>query len=301
MKKNILIIAYKYNDIFYSLNTEEYKNADKRTIILIKTKNVKNNKFPFLNKFDHIIELNYNNILTLSLEIIFRIHLKNIDTVILSNPVLLISQLLINKIQSPQIVLLEDGLMNYYNFIPSKSFKKKLMQKIFFISEQKILSLIHTTYLLDPSKAIFYFGKPQLLSLYRIDKINNNIIFINGKSLFVGQNLYDYGTLSIEEYNKLVNYFIQKYKIDYYIPHIYSSSNENIKCNKIDLNKYGVTLEMLSSEFKFNLYSFSSSVLYSTKLINPSIKTHLLKNEKISNPKLLSFLESYCDDIYSYN
>lgn len=300
-KKNILVIAYKYNDVFYSLNTEEYKKANKRILVLIKTKNVKKDKFPFLDKFNFVIELDYNNILILSLKIIMQLRFYNIDTVILSNPILLISQLLITKIKSSTIILLEDGLMNYCDFKPSNSLKKRIMQRVFFISEKKILDSISTTYLLNPSKAVFYFGECKLLSLLRVKKINYNIDFIKGKNIFVGQNLYDYGMLSLEEYINTVNYLIKKYNIDYYIPHIYSSNKENIQCDIIDLNRYGLTLEMLSSEIKFNLYSFGSSVLYSTKFINPHIKTYLFKNEKVLNSKSILFLESCCDNVYNCN
>lgn len=93
---------------------------------------------------------------------------------------------------------------------------------------------------------------------------------LNGKRIFVGQPLYNTNNCSMELYSQAVNYFIKKYKIDYYLPHFYSSPFESINCKILDLGGNAITLETLAALEHFSLVSFSSSLLFTTRMINPN-------------------------------
>lgn len=164
---------------------------------------------------------------------------------------------------------MEDGLMNYRNDLIDKSIVKKSVQLLLGINLKKIYSLIHRTYLLKPDSARYYFGQlrpirvpKRLIATLGID------LDLTGKSIFVGQNLYQFGYLSKEEYCDLVNRVIADYGIDYYLPHAFSES-EHINCRYLNLADLNVTLEMLAVSQNFTVYSFASSVLFTSKLLNP--------------------------------
>ena len=94
----------------------------------------------------------------------------------------------------------------------------------------------------------------------------------------------------------MVNNIIKKFNIDYYLPHRVASKDENISCPILDLTNSKVTLEVYASYFEFELYGFSSSVLYSTKCINPNIKTYVIDNSFVDK-KAQEFINHYVDSV----
>ena len=120
--------------------------------------------------------------------------------------------------------------------------------------------------------------------------------FLNHKKIFVGQPLYSYNYISIDDYIKLTNEIIKKCEIDYYLPHAFASDEENIDCPKLSLSDHNLTLEALASKLNLHLFSFGSTVLYSCKSINPNTISVLVKT---ANPNTLNyevkFIESFCD------
>lgn len=291
----VIVIAFKFNDVFYALNTQECIEAQHKTLIIMTTPNAGVKDFPCKEKFDRIIEIKYDTIFLSLLRIIMRFDLQA-DVVIVSNPVLLVIQILVKKISPHYVVLLEDGLMNYYKFSPSDSIIKKWMQRVLFISDVKTFALIAKTYLLKPDDAVFYFGEKKTLTWNRVDISLDTTDFLH-KKIFVGQNIYAFGKINIEEYNRLVNSIIEQWDIDYYIPHLYASSEENIVCKKIDLNLYQVTLEMIASKCSFTIFSLGSSVLYTTKCINPSVRSVLVKKNNLVTQGHMEIIERMSDEI----
>jgi hypothetical protein len=295
---SILVIAFKFNDIFYSISTPEFKDSSNK-ILLIFYYGRDSKCFPCQDKFNYIYAFKYKKkrvALLMTLIKLYSIKKKlTSDILVLSNPILFVNQYIAKISKCKKILLLEDGLMNYYNFIPSNSSFKKVLQKSFSISNESIFNRITCTYLLKPQNAIFYFGEKVALHL------DSNLLEIDfnkirGKSIFVGQNLYVLDIINIQDYNRLVNYIVDKLNIDFYIPHLFASDKECIKCKKINLLQYSVTLEILAYKYSFKVYSINSSVLYTIKCINNNIETYMIKISPFQQNQF-PFLEANCNKI----
>ncbi|CCZ10910.1 predicted protein [Odoribacter sp. CAG:788] len=304
-QNSIAVIAFKFNDIFYSLATEELNNSGFKILILLLTENMSSGSFPCQNKFDKVIKIYYRkNFLFFFfawLQVLWKLKKHRVEKVLLSNPILVINQLIISKLKANKIIFLEDGLMNYFPFSPPRYKVKTFVQKIFCLEDDEIFNRIEYTYLLKPDEAVFYKGTPRKLHLNEfIDEQSHRSLRgqLKDKAVFAGQPLYNIGIFSIEEYNEAVNKLIQKYNIDYYIPHPFSSEKEKIDCPYLDLNKEKVTLEVLAYDCNFTVYSFGSSISYTTKLINPCIKSILFKPRQWSN-RVLDMITRHCDQVIS--
>ena len=83
----------------------------------------------------------------------------------------------------------------------------------------------------------------------------------------------------------IVNNCISQYAIDYYLSHTMSSKKENVVCQHIDMSSLQLTLEVLSSIYNMKIYSFSSSVLFTTKLINHKTETFAVTHPKVDTIK----------------
>lgn len=304
--KRCLVIAYKFNDIFYSVNTPEFINSEFRFLLIVDDEIFTPNKIPFENQFnDKLIISNINSSIGLVFAIFkITVYFKNFaffDFVFTSNPRLLITQFIVNKL-ALNIILIEDGVMNYKSIIYVKyKYLKLLIQTLLGLDEHLISEKIISTYLLLPHKAVYYFSTVKLLDL-KILSFDNSVLLsiLEGKRIFVGGCYYLYDHISLTEYSELVNTICKRYGIDYYIPHRYSVANENINCNILDLNNYNLSIEMFASKINnLYIYSLGSSVLFSVKVINPNIYCMLVNAECYSSElkEGNTFLEFYCDKV----
>lgn len=286
--KKLLVVARKFNDILYAVSTREWQWCDRR-ILLIIAQNIDSKSYPFQYLFDEVIILNIESpSLKEQARLIYRLFRKKdriaCDYLLTSNVILLSHRYIIRVSGCKEVGLLEDGLMNYRNDLIDKSVVKTFCQRVLGVDAQKIHSLIHRTYLLKPESAFYYWGERLPLKIPG-DLITANKIELdlNGKSIFVGQCLYLWGHLSKEEYCDLVNQIVVDYGIDYYIPHAYSEAESSINCRFLNLADYNVTLEMLAVSQNFTVYSFASSVLFTTKLLNSKIESIMISESKIKS------------------
>lgn len=300
----MLVVARKYNDIFYAISTEEWDECSKHYLLMI-TDRLDQNSYPMQQMFDKIFSIHTSLSILGIVKLIFSLRklLRNLDfnVVTISNIVIVANLFILNNRKVKKIVMLEDGLMNYDNFTPSKSKLKHLFVSLLSINVNEIIQKIKYCYLLKPSNATYYYGKKKLLNIKSelfLNYLSVKDLELNEKSIFVGQPLYRTNNIMIDEYSKSVNNFIIKNNIDYYLPHTMSSNKENINCKKLDLLQIQSTLEILSSIYNLKLYSFSSSVLYTTKLINKNTKTYAVSHPLISSLEKKNIIYTYIDGHY---
>ena len=124
---------------------------------------------------------------------------------------------------------------------------------------------------------------------------------LEGKSIFVGQPLYLMNNMSVDEYSTIVNNCISQYAIVYYLSHTMSSKKENVVCQHIDMSSLQLTLEVLSSIYNMKIYSFSSSVLFTTKLINHKTETFAVTHPKVDTIKSDNMIYDYVNGFVSVN
>src|SRR5690554_4358982 len=132
---NFVLIAHKFNDAFYGVFSDEYNLADKRFLIIVEAGFVNENNFPFKGRFDEVFVISKyskNSVLRYLFQII---KIKQVvgtksSIVAFSNPILIINQVFARLLKADSIILLEDGVMNYRNYIPSKSYFKSILQTL---------------------------------------------------------------------------------------------------------------------------------------------------------------------------
>ena len=302
MMMNMLVVARKYNDIFYAMSTDEWKMCDKHYLLMIvNTQN--ESEYPMSKAFDKVYV--YKTNLGTFGYIKECISIKKISSTIdysivaMSNPAKLANYGVFSNRKIQNVVLLEDGLMNYYNFKPSFRLSKRIISLLLGLNMMKNQVKIKKTYLLHPDMAKFSYGDKVRLKLkaHNFEKYIKLDSSIDGKKIFVGQALYKITDMSLEEYSEVVNQIISDKNIDYYLPHRYVLVDERIKCPSLALSKYLATLEILAAFYTFEIYSFSSSVLYTTKLINPSVKSHLVSYKKAQWVKEESIIDKVVDEV----
>lgn len=297
---DVLVIAFKFNDIYYALSTEESKRAARKFLLIIETPQCGSSEFPLQDRFQEVRTIVYNKTYVGLLEAC--LHAKRvckgwqIDTVILSNPILVLNQFVYCLVGGKSLTWVEDGLMNYMFTSMPNSFFKKIAQFLLGVSDAGMFNTSSTTYLLQPEMASFYGGKRRQLNLSPLGIESQLTPMLSGKKIFYGQDFYPLFCTK-EEYLRLVNEAVDKFDIDYYIPHLFSSPNEDIHCAKLDLANYHVTLEMVAPCVDFDLFTFGSSVIYTTKLINPAIRTHLIHVPFFDISKI-ELIKRCCDNIY---
>ncbi len=308
MKKiqTILVVALKYNDILYALSTEEFEAAKEKKLLIIYANGKMPEKFPCQEFFTSVCYFPYIDNFKKMYVNLYRAYKCRAyfesDCVSFSNPVLLITKLIFKYSKAARAIWLEDGLMNYYSLQDIKArnnqYLKQIFQCVFRLPEIESIAKTSCTYLLQPDFAQSFMGekhrivlKPFVIERLSLDSLN----FIDGKKIFVGQPLYDTEKISIEEYNAKVNNIISRENIDYYVPHFLASSKEKINAPHIRLEAYNVTLEFIASKYTFEVYSISSTVLYSAKLLNPKIKSHVVNINGLASSRLI--IKKIADEI----
>lgn len=69
----------------------------------------------------------------------------------------------------------------------------------------------------------------------------------------------------------------------------------------IDMSSLQLTLEVLSSIYNMKIYSFSSSVLFTTKLINHKTETFAVTHPKVDTIKSDNMIYDYVNGFVSVN
>lgn len=306
INKTVLTIAFKFNDILYAINTEEWKKAEKHKLIIFYNDTVPGTQFPFQELFDEVIHFHYtHDVKSVARSILHIIKVKKqilADSLITSIPLLLIVRLIFSMSKAKEVIWMEDGLLNYdkpdskllqTGFIHAKT--KDTVQWLLGIDEKNVINNISSTYLLLPEEAIYFYGKKKRLTIEpgKYKKFD----FLKGKRLLIGQNIYPM-FCSFDKYIEVTNKVINDYQIDYYIPHLLADLREYemIKGNILNLSQKRVTLEMIASTYSFTIVSYGSSLLYTAKVINDRVKTIYLKQPYYD---LSSFpiIEKFADQI----
>lgn len=271
-----VVLAWKFNDIFYALSVSQCSKNERALFFVVKD-NSRKTPLPLQEEFDDVYSLNGEGVIKGLISVFKKTQGISAERLFLSNPILVINQWCRKRLNSGEVVMVEDGLMNYFSYTPSKSKIKKWLQLLLRVSNEKMYQQINETYLLLPEAAKYFFGTPRKLNInYRSVSFNKIEGQLEGKRVFVGMPLYKFYDITISEYNQIVNAAIKKHGIDYYLPHLFASEKEHIECTKIDLANYACTFEMLAKNIDFSVYSFGSSILYTTKLINNTVRSYFI-------------------------
>ncbi|WP_439238472.1 glycosyltransferase family 52 [Lonepinella sp. BR2919] len=301
-----VVIAHKYNDILYSVETEEFKEGDYNILLIFKLHGYNVEDYPFLDKFNQIFTFDYDkinikkNVLRFIIYLIKNRKFLRSNYVFISNPNLLYNKIFAKIIKPKGVILIEDGTLNYVSNKVDIPCLKRIFQYLCGIDNDILLDITKSTYLSLPDEATLYSGEkkkivlPQELSL----DLEDNIELLKGKKIFIGQNLYP-KYCSENEYYNLVKRILKEYNIEYYIPHAYEYYDNQldfVMTSKI--RKY--TLEYIAQFTSFELYSLSSSVLLTTKFINKDVSSTLFKVDFCA-PMYSEKLFSICDHIIDLN
>ena len=306
---NILVVAKKYNDIYYALSLPEWNMSKYKTLIII-TKKLSLSNYPMQDLFDevHCIQSRTGSIGIFQTLIDLKCLLPKLsyDTVVLSNISLVSNKYIVNNEKCKQAILIEDGYMNYYDFQEPKSIAKSSIMSLFGIRQSTVLSKIYKSYLLEPQMAKYFFGvrcKLKIASDVFCSRINT-MPDLQGRKLFIGQPLYHSYTgndITIEQYNEIINKIIKMFDIDYYVPHTMADDRESIECKLFDIGAYKCTFEVLASIYDLEIYAISSSVLYTTKVINPKCKSFIVQIPNVKRISPNSILFRYADEMLEIN
>lgn len=309
MKESILVIAFKFNDVLYAAETKEF-NASKHKVLIVCSKSVKPEDFPLINSFDEVLHFKFNQsskVFNTFEFLLFLIRFKKrmslfFKYLFISQPFMLINQIIIKYLKPTSIILIEDGLMNYENYVYPVPALKRILHKLIGIDNNYVLKKITKSYLLNPDLATFKFGKVKQLNLsgdkFKIDP--NLINKLKNKKFLFGINLYP-NLCGEDEYFEIVSTIMDKFDIDYYVPHTLENFNNQILTDKIFYIKdLGITFEYLATKCEFQIFSFGSSLLFTTKCVNPRNKSFLIKIKHFDVLSITTVLE-ICDEIYDYS
>lgn len=279
-KYQVLVIARKFNDIIYAVSCDEFQNASNKKLLIISQH--PSDCFPLTSMFDETMYVFSPNASWKSqirlLKDIYKISDKlKSDVILLSNIILFSHFNIVRASKCKNLIMLEDGYMNYRSDIFDNNWKKNLILNFMGFKKLYMKDKISITYLFSPENAKYYFGELRKLVLKSDYYKNYYGPNLNEKSIFVGQPLYHSNIDEVKEYNYIVNELIKYYNIEFYIPHFNASNNEKINCKQLNISKYGITLEALATYYNFKIYSFSSSLLFTTRIINPRIVSTMIE------------------------
>lgn len=288
----LTVVAWKYNDIYYAMSTPEFRNTSKheRLLIYFAKNKLKNTQFPGVEHFENVICLPWSDSQIKNLLYLPRIykscHLYRAKCLSLSNPYLTINMFLAKILHASEIIVLEDGLMNYYPKSPNSYPLKNLTMKILGVSYEEMIDRMSATYLWRPDLGATCWGEVRKLnagSSITPKNIDEDIISaLSDKAIFVDTPIYKgvNAVISKEEYQQLINRIINTYHIDYYLPHAFSDNDVTVNIPTLDIYSRQLTLEYLAMACNFKVYSLVSTLLVSTRFINPSIHTYFIDIDK---------------------
>lgn len=304
-------VAWKYNDIYYAISTPEFRNTSKsdRLLIYFAKNRLKGTLFPCVEYFDKVICLPWSDSQIKNLLYLPRIYklcrLCKSVCLSLSNPYLAINMLLAKILHVSEIIVLEDGVMNYYPEKPNSYPLKNISMRILGISYDGMIAKVSTTYLWRPDLGVGCLGKVKGLNTDSpIDpkNIGEGIMSqLNDKSIFVDTPIYK-GVNSLitkNEYQQLINKIVNDYKIDYYLPHAFSDQDVAVSIPTLDIYSQQLTLEYLAMTCNFKVYSLVSTLLVSTRFVNPSIYTCFIDIGKFDKD-LTQFIRNNASETVDY-
>jgi len=305
--KTSIVLAHKFNDIFYAVNTAEFNLARYHILIIFSSKNLSMNSFPLLDKFDRIIHIPYSLSIFKFSKNLFKIYralrkYKNC-VVFTTNIRLVMNQFIISLNNIEKVVLLEDGLMNYKKVVFVRHIKmKKILQFLLGINQTIVYDKVSSTYLNSPEEGVNYFGELKQINLLTFPKKAMLVADkINDTSILIGMPIYKYGCLSKREYYSIVSEIMIKFKIDQYLPHHFEDDLPvNFEFNMLEINDLSITFEMICGIIEnVSLYSFGSTLLFTSKKINNKIKCIFIENQDIYkfDSEGLDFLKRKCDEV----
>lgn len=301
----LLVIAKKFNDIYYAISLPEWGNSMHKSLLII-TNQLAQSNYPMQDLFDevHCVVTGNGSLGILRTLLNLKLLMPKIDfnTVILSNISLVSNKYIVSCKKCREAILIEDGYMNYYQFKEPNNLPKRLLMRLFDIKQTVVTSKIKKSFLLKPEIAEYYFGEKCQLKLAfdvfksKLDKMPQ----LQGKKIFIGQPLYHSYTgnsITIQQYNDLISRTIKQYGIDYYVPHTMADSREKVNCRILDIGNFKCTFEILASMCDMEFYSVSSSVLYSAKIVNPNCKCIMVQIPNVKKVPKNNIIYKYVDDV----
>lgn len=302
--KTLIVIARKYNDIFYAIATEEWSICNNKILLIIPNRAEKDS-FACVDLFNRVIILPPDKgVTTRNLLNYIRLLKKELigtygDFIMMSNPEMLFNRLIVKYTNSKSVIFLEDGLMNYYSYHAHSNFVKRSLSSLMKIDDDSYIPKILKTYLHNPSLAEYYFGDKVKLDLS--EKITipalNSIPNLNKKKIFIAQDVLNVDEKYNEKQELLFNTIIKYFNIDYYVPRTYDYKERIKGCEILNIGKSGYTLEILASKYDFEIYGFTTSLLFTTKIINPNVITHRIISDKTKQLKIPQILNDNVDYI----
>ena len=302
INQTMIVIARKYNDVFYAISTIEWKKTKKHILLIVPNRSSAES-FPCTDLFDKCIILPSDKNVSLInwCNYLFKLKnkLRNIsgDIIVMSNPEMLFNRIIFMYTCCREIIFIEDGLRNYYNYKASQNIIKKIIEKVYCVSDKNYYRKISTTYLTNPEKAKYYFGNRMPIELDINLPSDLNIPNLSGKRIFVAQDVLDVGEKKINEQQDFFNSLIKKLKIDYYLPRTYDYQEKIEGCQILNLNNKGVTLEFLASKFDIEIFGFTSTLLFSLKMINSKTISHRITSEKTAHLLIPQIIQDNIDYI----
>lgn len=280
MQKKIVVLAFKFNDIFYASSTDEFQGGTKKTLLILADK-IPRDKYPGLERFDDVYyyRVSVNRLAQIFLAMrIVKDHKRELwgAILIVSNPYIVLTQIIMIFGRVSEGVMIEDGVMNYYANGGGSS-KRKLIQynllKIF-----NFWKYFNFTYLIYPEKALTYIGEPRRLALNKEVESEGSLIlysFLKDKSILIGGGAIEF--LDNCDKERIVASLGKQLSLDYYIPH-HSDRVGACGLNVLDLNSEKLTLEMIYPYCSgLKVYSFGSSAAFNARGINEAIDVIYLR------------------------
>lgn len=298
--KIMIVLARKYNDIYYAISTKEWKNVKKHILLIMPNRSTAES-FPYKDLFDKCITLPPDKDVSLICSVDYLYNLKKSmqdikgDIIVMSNPEMLFNRIIFKLSSCKEIIFLEDGLMNYYNYQASNNTLKKAVEHLFNVSDKTYLHKITTTYLTNPTKAKYFFGNKKQIEL-NIDLSSNiDIPNLSGKKIFIAQDILNVGEKNIKQQEDFFNLIIKKFNIDYYVPRTHDYQEKIEGCNILNLNNKGITLEVLATIFDMEIYGFTTTLLFSLKMVNSRTISHHIISKRTAHLQIPAIINDNID------
>ena len=265
---NIFVIAFKFNDIFYAQSIPEFEKASKRILIKFVSKNFSQVPFPREDLFSKVysMPINAEKISVSIPAILFRVSRllreigqKKRNILITSNIELIITRFIAKRRLFDSIILLEDGLMNYYYPIKKSIGLKKVVEFFLNINFDYIKEKISCTYLNNPDLAVYFFGRKIKFPHIGFPESSSLAHKLSNKKLFIGGGYFE--NLNYRSKFNIIEYLKEFENVDYFIPHHFDTFPWSDTFETIDLQSEQSTLEMIFHEINnISIYGFGTSV-----------------------------------------
>ena len=280
-KTKILVVAFKFNDVLYASATDEFSRANERHLLVFNDR-VDIGTFPLLGEFAKVFskKIKKDRLAQLfaALSVLTSGQLDGYyNQIIIANPFILITKLIISKIRSEDVILVEDGAMNYYRYKENRFLLKELVERFLFVGDT--YKKITSTYLVSPERAFCYFGRKRRIDVAVVGNWlscpPSLIDRLTDKKILVGGGVIEF--LDKDKKKSVLEKVVRDNGVQIYIPH-HAHPEPISGVENIFISDFGVTLEcMLPLIGRSELYTFGSSVALHAKAINADIRTVFFK------------------------